>query len=396
MSRFKGGAVASERPHYPAKFSWWTPILSKLVQKKDLTFNEVEEATFRILKLIEKRDLNVPLLMASFFGSLSSKGPTVEELAGMSSAMEKTKRVRFSFAVNKPVVTAGGTGGDTLKTINVTTPAVLLAASAGAIAVKSGAKAFSSKTGATDLALTMGVNVDSKPQAVKRCVEEIGTSVWASAATYPWMNPLVELRNSVSAPVFMPLMGSLRLMIATSLNPFSTKRQVRGISTPQTQLVAEVFSRVGYERALVPLGYGDDDSIRIDEFSNLGRTIVSELFLDGKIDTYQVSFEDLGVKRGEPNEIVSRETHLENAKVAVNVLSGRDHSSRRELIMINAAAILYLADEVGSLKDGCELASNAIDEGDAIRKVEELVRCSHGDPRRFARLLNLKRLDTPR
>ena len=356
--------------------------------RRDLTFDEVEEATLRILRLIERKDPDVPLVMAGFFGGLSSKGPAVEELAGMNSAMEKTKRVRFSFTVKKPVVTAGGTGGDTLKTINVTTPAVLLAASAGAVAVKSGAKAFSSKTGATDLALTMGINVESKPQVVKRCVESAGTAVWASAETYPWMSPLVELRNKPSAPVFFPLMGSLRLMIATSLNPFSTKRQVRGISTPQTQLVAEVFSRVGYERALVPLGYGDDGSVRIDEFSNLGKTVVSELFLNGKIETYQVGYADFGVARGDPSEITARETHLQNAKVSVNILSGKDRSSRRDLITINAAAILYLADEASSFREGHELACSAIDEGAAIRKVRELVRCSHGDAKKLARLLH--------
>jgi anthranilate phosphoribosyltransferase len=379
--------TASERPRYPPRFSWWSPLVAKLVQKEDLTFKEIEDATLRILKLIEKRDPNAPVVMASFFGGLSTKGPTVEELAAMNSAMEKTKRARFNFLVKKPIVTAGGTGGDTLKTINVTTPAVLLASAAGAVAVKSGAKAFSSKTGATDLALTMGINVNAKPQIVKMCVERTGTAVWSSSAVYPWMNPLVELRNSASAPVFFPLMGSLRLMIATSLNPFSTKRQVRGISTPQTQLVVDVFSKVGYDRALVPLGYGDDESIRIDEFSNLGKTVVSELFSNGKIETYQVGHEDLGVRRGDPNEIVARETHRDNAKVALNILSGRDHSSRRDLITINAAAILYLADEAGSIKEGHELASNAIDEGKAIIKVKELVGCSRGDPKRLAKLL---------
>jgi len=315
------------------------------------------------------------------------KGPTVEELVAMNSAMEKTKRVRLNFDVDKPVVTAGGTGGDTLKTINVTTPAVLLAASAGALAVKSGAKAFSSKTGATDLAVTMGIKVDLRPSLVKRCVEEVGTSVWSSAVVYPWMNPLVDLRDSAFAPVVFPLMGSLRLMIATSLNPFSTRRQVRGIATPENELVAQVFSRVGYERALVPLGYGDDVSVRIDEFSNIGKTVVSELFPNRRIETYEISYETFGVRKGDPNEIGAKNTHLENAKVALNVLSGRDRSSRKDLITVNAAAILYLADVAGSFKDGCELASNAIDEGKAVRKVEELVRCSHGDSKRFAELL---------
>jgi len=379
--------MASERPRYPSRFSWWSPLITKLTHGEDLSHVEAEEATFRILRLIEKRDPYVPILMASFFGGLTLKGSAIEELAAMNSGMEKTKRARIEFDLDKPIVTAGGTGGDTLKTINVTTPAVLLAASAGAVAVKSGARAFSSKTGATDLAASIGIGVDSRPQAVRRCVEETGTSVWSSAIVYPWMDPLVDLRNSDFAPVIFPLMGSLRLMIATSLNPFSTRRQVRGISTPQNRIVAEVFSRVGYERALVPLGYGDDESIRIDEFSNIGKTAVAELFPNNRIETYQISYEDFGVSKGDPNEITAKNTHLENARVALNVLSGRDRSSRRGLITMNAAAILYLADVTNSFRDGCELASKAIDDGSAIRKVGELVRCSHGDAKKLAKLL---------
>ncbi|MGQ9543161.1 MAG: hypothetical protein ACUVTM_03595 [Candidatus Bathyarchaeia archaeon] len=383
------GALSSERPHYPERYSWWLPIMTKLAHREDLSIEEAEEATFRVLRLIERGDQAAPLLMAGFFGGLTSKGPTLDELAAMHSGMERTRRVNVKFTVSKPIVTAGGTGGDTFKTMNVTTPAVILAASAGAVAVKSGARAFSSKTGATDLAMSMGINVYSGPETVKNCVERLGTAVWASSIVYPWMEPLVEFRNSKIASILFPLLGSLRLMIAIALNPFSTRRQVRGVSTPQTRLVAEALGKVGYERALVPLGYGEDENVRIDEFSNLGKTVVSELHPNGEVETYEVHCEDLGVKRGSINEVASGETHLQNALAALKVLSGRDRTSRRDLIAVNAGAILYLADEADSIKDGYELASNIIDEGYAIRKVEELVRCSRGDSRRLSRLLRL-------
>jgi anthranilate phosphoribosyltransferase len=388
LGRRKNSKLVSERPKYPKKYSWWFSIIEKTVGREGLSYNEVMMATTKILKMIEKKDDAVPVLMASFFGSLTAKGPNIDEFAAMNSAMEATKRVRLNLFLKKPVVAAGGTGGDTLKTINVTTPAVLLASSSGAFAVKSGAKAFSSKTGATDLAMIMGINVDAAPHIIKNCVERIRTAVWDSGNVYPWMGPLVDLRNYPYAPIFFPVMGSLRLMIATSLNPFSTKRQVRGISTPQTKLIADVFSRIGYERALVPLGYGENESIRIDEFSTLGKTIVSELFLNGKVETYSVSPEDLGAKKGNAKEIISRDTHLENAKLVLNVLSGKDRSSRKDLIIVNAAAILYLGDVAASFKEGYEIASNSIENGEAIKKVEELVKCSHGNLKSFRNLLN--------
>ena len=388
LGRRKNTRLASEKPKYPKKYSWWFTIIEKTVGREGLSYEELMMATTKILKMIEKKDDAVPVLMASFFGSLTARGPTIDEFAAMNSAMEKTKRVQFNLMLENPIVTAGGTGGDTLKTINVTTPAVLLAASAGAFAVKSGAKAFSSKTGATDLAMTMGINVNARPRMIKKCVEKIRTAVWDSGNVYPWMEPLVDLRNYPSAPIFFPLMGSLRLMIATSLNPFSTKRQVRGISTPQTELIADVFSRIGYDRALVPLGYGENENIRIDEFSTLGKTIVSELFLNGKVETYSISPEDLGAKKGNAKEIIARDTHVENAKVVLNVLSGKDGSSRKDLILVNAAAILYLGDVDASLKEGYEIASNSIENGEAIKKVEELVKCSHGNLKSFRNLLN--------
>ncbi|MBS7625986.1 hypothetical protein KEJ51_02940 [Candidatus Bathyarchaeota archaeon] len=384
-----GRPLSSERPRYSKKYSWWLPIIRKLVCKEDLSIDEAEEATFRILRLIERGDAATPLLMVGFFGGLTFKGPTIDELAAMYSGMERTRRVTLRLGVSEPVVTAGGTGGDTIKTINVTTPAVLLAASAGAVAVKSGARAFTSRTGAADLAMSMGINVYSSPKIVEKCVEKLGTAVWASSIVYPWMEPLIDLRKSEFAPILFPHLDSLRLMIATSLNPFSTKRQVRGVSTIQNRLVAEVLGKIGYERALVPLGYGADESVRIDEFSNLGKTIVSELHQNGKIETYEVDCEDLGVKKGDVNEVVSGGTHRQNALAILKVLSGRDRTGRRDLIAINAGAILYLADEVDSIKDGYELASNTIDEGHAIRKVEELVKLSGGNLRRLRRLLRL-------
>jgi anthranilate phosphoribosyltransferase len=84
---------------------------------------------------------------------------------------------------------------------------------------------------------------------------------------------------------------------------------------------------------------------------------------------------------------MARDTHLENASIALNILAGIDRTSRRDLIIVNASAILYLADEVSTLREGCELASNAIDDGNALRKVRELVKCSHGDNRKLSRLL---------
>jgi anthranilate phosphoribosyltransferase len=224
-------------------------IISKLSLGEDLSSAETEYAAKTALAALTENKPNSLALLASFFGGLTIKKPTIAELAGMVRAVTATKTFEFNFNHEKPIVTAGGTGGDTFPTINVTTPAVLIAASAGACAIKSGSKSFSSKTGCIDLAEELGINVHAEAAVVQDCVAKIGTAVWASEGVYPWMHPLIELASEESALVVMPLLYSLRLMMATALNPFSLKRQVRGVSQPFTETIAQVLAKSGYEKA---------------------------------------------------------------------------------------------------------------------------------------------------
>ena len=353
-------------------------VFDKLSKHEDLAPREAEFAAKVILDGLTNNRFDVSDLLIAFFGGLTIKDPTLNELTGMAAAMEATKEFRFHFNANKPLVTAGGTGGDTIPTINVTTPAVIAAAAAGSYALKSGARAFSSKTGSSDLANCLGINVNASRDVVEKCVEKIHTTVWASEGVYPWMKPLIELGRRESVSTTMPLLYSLRLMIATALNPFSIKRQVRGVSKPFTEKVATVLRNCGYERALVVLGHGKSEDVRIDEFSCVGKSVVSELTPNGNIDTYDVSPEDIGVRTGKIEDVVSKPSHIENARVAFGVLSGSDRTVRRDLILLNAASIIYTADDAKTLKDGFELACQSVDDGKAVEELRRLVSLSGG------------------
>ena len=353
-------------------------VFNKLSRREDLTVNDAEFAAKTILDGLTNNSPNICELLIAFFGGLTVKEPTLDELTGMATAMEATKKFRFCFKVERPPVTAGGTGGDTVPTINVTTPAIIAAAAAGTCALKSGARAFSSKTGSSDLADCLGINVNATREVVENCVEKAHATVWASEGVYPWMRPLIELGRRESVAAAMPLLYSLRLMIATALNPFSIKRQVRGVSKPFTEKVAAVLRNCGYERALVVLGHGKNEDVRIDEFSSLGKSVVSELKLNGTIETYNIYPEDIGLVRGKIEEVLARPSHIENAAVALGVLSGSDHSARRDLILLNAASIMYAADEVKDIRDGFELVCQAVDEGKASEELRRLVVLSGG------------------
>ena len=354
------------------------PIFDKLSRREQLTNSEAELGARTIFEGLTEGWSDIGELLIAFFGGLTIKDPTLDELTGMAAAMEATKEFRFQFSADKPLVTAGGTGGDTVPTINVTTPAVIAAAASGSYALKSGARAFSSRTGSSDLADCLGINVNASREVVERCVQKIRTTVWASEGVYPWMSPLIALGRKEAVSAAMPLLYSLRLMIATALNPFSIKRQVRGVSKPFTERVARVLRSCGYERALVVLGQGRTEAVRIDEFSCLGKSIVSELKLNRTIETYTVCPEDLGITSGKVEDVTARTSHIENAAVALGVLSGSDRSARRDLILLNAASIIYAADETKDLKDGYELVCQSIDEGKGLQELRELIILSGG------------------
>ncbi|WP_455276224.1 hypothetical protein [[Eubacterium] cellulosolvens] len=361
--------------------------ISKLIQGKDLSLEEAKESISLIFNCLKNEVDGIDIILSTFFFGLTLKGLSMEELLGIASAMEESKEIRFNYKTKKPIVTGGGTGGDNIPTINVTTPATLIAASAGALTVKSGAKAFSSTTGAIDLVTSMGINAYADPKTIKKCLDEVGTAVWASSVVYPWMDPLIRFRNHPSFGAIVPIFSSLRLVIATSLNPFSVKRQIRGTAMMDTELIAKGLYQTGHERALVPIGYGPNNKIKIDEISTIGKTVISELKQNGEIETYEICPKDFGIKNGILNEIRSAENHKENAIVTIRILSGQDRSSRRDLILVNAGAILYLADCAKDIKDGYEMAIESVDSGRALKKVEDLVEVSNGDLKAFYSLI---------
>ncbi|MCL2358391.1 hypothetical protein [Candidatus Bathycorpusculum sp.] len=365
-------------------------IIAKLANGENLNSFQTESGAKTIFTQLttSKHPADILPLLAAFFGGLTIKKPTVDELAGMVKAMDATRTSTFHFKNNKPIVTAGGTGGDTFPTLNITTPALLIAAAAGACAIKSGSKSFSSKVGCIDLAQDLGINVYAPRHVAEACMHNIKTSVWASEGIYPWMKPLIELTADKSTHIIMPLLYSMRLMIAAGLNPFGLKRQVRGVSQPYTETIATVLSKNGYERALVVLGYGADENVRIDEFSNLGRNIISEVKTNGSVDTFCFYPEDIGLRRGDANEVVYPGSPDLNVQAVVKVLLGKDKSTRRDLILLNAASILYIAEMSSDLKDGYELAKQAVDGGIAIEKLKQLVTLSGGDTKRFQSILS--------
>ena len=168
------------------------------------------------------------------------------------------------------------------------------------------------------------------------------------------------------------------------LNPLDATRGVKGIPYPHLELetIVRVLYERGYERVLIPCGFGPTPELSIDEFSVVGKTKVCEL-REGQIRTYEVTSEDVGLKTHSPDEIAPGRTHEENARHLVAVISGRDRGGKRDAVLFNAAANLYVAGLAEDLRTGVELAAEAIDQGKVIELMEAVIVKTEGDVARF-------------
>lgn len=354
----------------------WTGAFGRLVKRESLSREEL--AALYLQALSDPQGYQNVIL--TLFATLSTKGATEEELNGMGDAMNRCCTFRRIPELEDRVVTIAGTGGDTIKTVNVSSAAALVAAGAGALVGKFGARAVSSVSGAVDVMEAVGVNIHGSTEVVQRCLDEVGISFGAAADYYPWITWLEQTLRGPHGAAFAPvIVPTLRpSLMAAMINPFGPVRYMRGVVSPDTERVAHFMRARGYQRALVIYGRGPHEGLFLDEVSNVGETVITEL-RDQRLETYTVAPEDFGLKRATPDEILGGQTLSEQAQLLVNILKGREEGPRREIVLMNAAVLLRLADLIEDLPVGVEAAARSIDSGAALEKLRGLVERSGGD-----------------
>ena len=294
--------------------------------------------------------------IGAFLVALRMRGETAEQISGFARAMrESSLRVH---SAHPDLVDTCGTGGDRLDTFNISTGAALVTAAAGVPVAKHGNRSVSSRCGSADVLSELGVRIDLEPAEVEKCLDEVGIGFLFAPTHHPAMKYAIGPRRELGLRTVFNILGPLT-------NPAGATRQVVGVFAPElTQLMAETLADLQSARAMVVHGLDG-----LDELSTLGPTQVSEL-RDGEVITYTVEPEDVGLRRAAPEEIAGGEPDC-SAQMLIAALSG-DDAARTDIVVLNAAAAIYIGGAAEDLADGVTKARAAVEDGAAIAKLDEL------------------------
>ncbi len=326
-------------------------LIRKVTEGEDLA---AEEANAAMTEIMEGEAS--PVQIAGFLTAMRMKGETVEEITEFARVMrEHVVKVNPE---RRPLVDTCGTGGDALKTFNVSTAAAFVAAGAGVAVAKHGNRSVTSKCGSADVLEALGVKVQQTPDQVARCIDEVGFGFMFAPAFHPAMKHAAPVRRELGMRTVFNMLGPLT-------NPAGAESQVLGVYSPElTGVHAAVLGNLGCRRALVVHGEGG-----VDELSTFGETQVTET-RNGETISYTVTPEEVGLKRASPGE-VGGGTAEENAAMLTAVLEG-EPGPHRDIVLLNAAGAILVGGAAPTLAEAVEVAAHSVDSGAARQKLQDL------------------------
>ena len=322
-----------------------------IIEGHSLTIEQAEEVMGEIMN-----GEATPAQFGAFVTALRLKGETVDEIVGMAKTM-RAKAIHVN--INEPVVDTCGTGGDGAGTFNISTATAFVAAGAGLKVAKHGNRAMSSQCGSADVLEALGVKIDLDAEGVRRCIEGVGIGFMFAPLFHPAMKYAAAPRREIGIRTIFNLIGPLT-------NPAGAGAQVVGVADGAMAIkIAMALEGLGCRHALVVHGESGLDEIAIN-----GRTLVYEL-KDGEIKRYYISPGDFSLSEASLDSIRGG-TAAENAAILRNILSG-NRGPQRDVVLMNAAAVLLAGDRAENLGQGFKLAEEVIDSGGAMQKLEQLV-----------------------
>lgn len=326
---------------------------------------------FREVLLNRQPDLQ----QGAFLAALTSARPTPEEIAGSWEAIFEIDTVKARPEVDGYLVENCGTGMDRIKTFNVSTLSSVIAAAGGVHMAKHGARAITSKCGIVDMAETLGVDVECDVSVVKRSVEVAGIGLFNGMSAKVHPQALYRILSQIRFGTILNVAGSLA-------NPASPEVGVRGVYSKEMVLpLARTMREMGYRKGLVAHGLDGSGERGMDELSTLGRTIIAEFHQDGEVISYEISPEKMGLAIGEEKEILSTLDRDAEALRFIRVLMGREKGSRRDMVALNTAPMLYLNGDASSLEEGVGKAMDILESGKGMEKLRDWVKAQNaGDP----------------
>lgn len=330
--------------------------VEKLVSFQSLTQEEAYEA-LQVIMQGEATDAQI----GAFLVALRMKGETPAEIGGFARAMRESA-VRIP-TCREDVVDTCGTGGDKCDTFNISTAAAFVAAGAGVPIAKHGNRAVSSQCGSADVLRELGVNVEAPPEVVSRCLDDVGIGFLFAPSLHPAMRYAIGPRRELGLRTVFNILGPLT-------NPAGAKRQLLGVFDAQyTELLATALQTLGAEHALVVHGL-----VGMDEISTCGDTQVTEL-RGGNVHSMLWSPEQFGLEPARLEDLAGG-TPDRCAAILNSVLNG-DPGPARDVVVLNAAAAIYVSGRAADMREGIIMAQEAIDTGAAAAKLAALREASH-------------------
>ena len=331
----------------------------KIVDKQDLTYDEAYAVMNEVMSGKTSPTQNAAFLAA--LSTKSTKAETIDEIAGCAAAMrEHALKVEHDMDVLEIV----GTGGDNAHSFNISTTSALVIAAGGVKVAKHGNRAASSLCGTADCLEALGVNIDQTPEKCVELLKKVGICFFFAQKYHTSMKYVGAIRKELGIRTVFNILGPLT-------NPATPNMQLLGVYDESlVEPLARVLTSLGVKRGMVV--YGTD---KLDEISASSPTLICE-FKDGEYQTYTITPEEFGMKTCKKDDLLGG-TPTENAEITRAILKGEDKGPRRNAVLLNAGAALYIGGRTESFADGIRLAGELIDSGKALETLEAFIKESN-------------------
>ena len=324
----------------------------KLAKKEDLAYGMAEEVMNEIMS-----GKATPVQMSAYLTALALKGETIDEITASAAGM---RAHCIKLLHDMDVLEIVGTGGDGSNSFNISTTSSLVIAAAGVPVAKHGNRAASSKSGAADVLEALGVDITIPPERSAQLLKDINICFLFAQNYHVAMKYVAPIRKELGIRTVFNILGPLS-------NPAGANMELMGVFDESlVEPLAQVMAKLGVARGMVV--YGRDS---VDEISMCESTAVCEI-KDGWFQSYELTPEQFGYERCDKSELTGG-TPEENAEITRAILEGREKGAKRQAVCLNAGAALYITGRTETIEEGVRLAEKLIDEGAALKKLDEFI-----------------------
>ena len=342
--------------------------IKKVCKQVHLTTPEAEEIMREIMtgKVHDSQ-------LGAFLTALSMKGEEIEEITGFARIMREFSN-RIEPNVNGDLLDTCGTGGDKIKTFNISTISALVVAGAGVPVAKHGNRAVTSKCGSADILEGFGVKIDLSPEEVKNCIEKVGIGFMFAPLFHPAMKYAMPTRRALKIRTVFNILGPLT-------NPASAKCHVLGVfQKDMAPVMAKVLKGLDAKHVFTV-----HNSCGIDEIAPVGINYITEV-KNGTIESYAMTNEDFNLPRCDIEDILSGNLE-DNLKIATRILTNKGNGAKFNTVLMNAALALKSVNKATDLQECVSIAKNSLESGSALEKLKSLIEVSGGEINKLNSLL---------